>query len=227
MKNLKIKKIIASLLIAVSALALNPVCASAEWKNEDKGLRYTEGNSYLTDCWKEINGEYYYFSKDGYMVRNEMINTHVLGNNGALMDKGNIVKVGGITFIYPFNWSKETLNGKEIYYLDDKGTNVTLSLANMQGKTIDDYINTEESKIKNHYYLSDNTLETEYDEYNHNIARLVDYSIDYDQKTYTIYHATFFNKGTAYIFTLIGDDELTKDNVNNFKDLLKTVEFAD
>lgn len=60
------KKIILSALIAVSVLALNPAGASAEWKQDNCGWWYSDGNSYAIGL-REINGKTYYFDSYGYM----------------------------------------------------------------------------------------------------------------------------------------------------------------
>ena len=60
------KKLILSALIAVSALILNPVGASAEWQQDDCGWWYSEGNSYAIG-FREINGNTYFFDSNGYM----------------------------------------------------------------------------------------------------------------------------------------------------------------
>jgi hypothetical protein len=66
MEVYKMKKLIVSLLIAVSALALNPVGANAEWQEDNYGWWYSEGNSYAIGL-RDINGSTYYFDSYGYM----------------------------------------------------------------------------------------------------------------------------------------------------------------
>jgi Uncharacterized protein involved in cytokinesis, contains TGc (transglutaminase/protease-like) domain len=66
MKKLKIKKIIAVSLIVASIIAFNPICTNAEWRKDNKGWWYTEGNSWATG-WKKIDSKWYYFRQDGYM----------------------------------------------------------------------------------------------------------------------------------------------------------------
>ena len=80
--KLKLRKIIASSLIAVSLLALNPIGVSAEWRQNSTGWWYAEGSSYATG-WKLIDGKYYYFSGNGYMLHDTYIEGYELGSDGA------------------------------------------------------------------------------------------------------------------------------------------------
>lgn len=82
MKKLKLPKVIASLLIAVSLLALNPIGASAQWRQNRTGWWYAEGSSYATG-WKLIDGKYYYFSSNGYMMHDTYVEGYELGSDGA------------------------------------------------------------------------------------------------------------------------------------------------
>lgn len=81
MKKLKITKLIASTLIVVSVLALNPTIAHAEWKSDSNGWWYTEGNSYYTG-WQIIDGNWYYFYQSGYMAHNVKIGSYYIDDNG-------------------------------------------------------------------------------------------------------------------------------------------------
>ena len=57
--------------------------AATGWKQEKKGWRYyISGKSYLSDCWKKIDGKWYYFHKDGYAATNEFVNGWWLNKNG-------------------------------------------------------------------------------------------------------------------------------------------------
>lgn len=66
MKNLKTKKVLLSVLVAVSVLALIPIGAHAELKRDSIGWWNKEGDSYSIG-WKNIDGEWYYFDSNGYM----------------------------------------------------------------------------------------------------------------------------------------------------------------
>lgn len=82
MKKLKLTKVIASSLIVASVLALNPIGASASWRQDSTGWWYTEGNSWSTG-WRQINGSWYYFNSDGYMAHDTTIGGYKLDSNGA------------------------------------------------------------------------------------------------------------------------------------------------
>jgi hypothetical protein len=85
MKKVKLTKLIASTLITISILSLNPVKANAEWKQDIKNNYikwwYSEGNSYSIG-WKEIDGKWYYFDTSGYMVKDKVIDGYYIDMNG-------------------------------------------------------------------------------------------------------------------------------------------------
>ena len=82
MKRLKLIKIIANSLVVASVLALNPTGASAEWKQDSTGWWNMEGSSWSVG-WKEINGRWYYFGQDGYMVHDKTIDSCNIGSDGT------------------------------------------------------------------------------------------------------------------------------------------------
>lgn len=82
MKKLKLTKVIVSTLIAASILALNPIGANAEWKNDSNGWWNTEGNSWSIG-WRQIDGNWYYFDSDGYMAINKIIDGYYVNSSGA------------------------------------------------------------------------------------------------------------------------------------------------
>lgn len=66
MKSLKLRKLVACAVAALTIATLSPIGASAEWKQDSNGWWNTEGSSYSTG-WRAINGSWYYFNTDGYM----------------------------------------------------------------------------------------------------------------------------------------------------------------
>ncbi|WP_017212206.1 hypothetical protein [Clostridium beijerinckii] len=83
MKKLKLTKLIASSLLIATIIILNPIGASAEWKQNDIGWWYTEGDSY-SKGWKQIGGSWYYFGKyDGYMAYSTDVDGYYLNSSGA------------------------------------------------------------------------------------------------------------------------------------------------
>lgn len=80
---IQLKKVIVSLFAAISILSLSPVAAHAEWKQDNKGWWYKEGNSSYASGWNIINGNWYYFYSNGYMAHNTMIDGYYLNDSGV------------------------------------------------------------------------------------------------------------------------------------------------
>ncbi|GEP65679.1 hypothetical protein CBE01nite_34470 [Clostridium beijerinckii] len=87
MKKLKLTKVMASTLIVASILALNPIGASAEWRQDSTGWWYAEGSSYCKG-WKEIDGGWYYFNSEGYMDHDKIVDGYYLNNKGVWSNGG-------------------------------------------------------------------------------------------------------------------------------------------
>ena len=86
MKKLKLSKAIASSLVVASVLALNPIGASAEWKQDSNGWWNTEGSSWSVG-WKCIDGKWYYFGQDGYMKTGWIkydVKSYYLNSDGSM-----------------------------------------------------------------------------------------------------------------------------------------------
>lgn len=93
MKKIKSTKLIASSLMVASVLALNPIAASAEWKQNNTGWWYTDESSVATG-WKMIEGNWYYFNSNGYMEHDIVIDGCQLGSNGVWIQEMVIAMVG-------------------------------------------------------------------------------------------------------------------------------------
>jgi hypothetical protein len=66
MKSLKLKKLIAAVVAALTIATVSPIGASAAWKQDSNGWWNTEGSSWSTG-WRSIDNAWYYFGSDGYM----------------------------------------------------------------------------------------------------------------------------------------------------------------
>ncbi len=82
------KKILTCLLVSILVVGVLPIGASAEWKQDNKGWWYSEGNSYSTG-WTKIDGNWYYFDNKGYMESGQYIGNYYLNSNGVWTDLGN------------------------------------------------------------------------------------------------------------------------------------------
>lgn len=215
MKKFKLTKVLASLLVAVSVLALNPVGASAEWKHDSAGWWYTEGNSWSTG-WRQIDGKRYYFYSNGYMAHDTKIDGLSLGADGA-----QITEI--ISFKAPSNWTKVFYNGVDVYRLDNKGTNVNIVSQDMQGYSEDDYVKISISKLKSS--LGINNIEVSEEMFNGKKGTVIHYSTKANNRNASIYQVFFANNGTIYVFTLWGYENDSEENLSAFKNALNTVKF--
>ncbi len=84
MEKLKLTKIVAGTLVIASVLVVNPIGASAEWKQDGRSWWYTEGSSWAKG-WRVIDGSLYYFDQKGclvYSTPNEFEREYGLNGNG-------------------------------------------------------------------------------------------------------------------------------------------------
>lgn len=78
----KFKRLLAGVITFITLLAITPVAAHAEWRQDSTGWWYTEGNSFATG-WKSIDGNWYYFRSDGYMAHDCFVGSYYLNSSGA------------------------------------------------------------------------------------------------------------------------------------------------
>ena len=163
MKKLKLTKVIASTLVVASILALNPIGASASWKQDSNGWWNTEGNSWSIG-WKQIDGKWYYFNSDGYMAHDTLVDGYYVGKDGTIpqyvgFDKIPLSKesvrtynsIGGSLFgteelngyYNTGNWETNKINSLSIAktnYLKDYTAGNILVSTQPSGKGQDDFI---------------------------------------------------------------------------------------
>lgn len=62
------------------------VSLAGQWQQDSTGWWYQEdNNNYSVNSWKELDGKWYYFNQDGYMVSNTWIGNYYLGSDGAML----------------------------------------------------------------------------------------------------------------------------------------------
>lgn len=84
----KVKKIIVLGLIGITMCALPTVKANAEWRQDtsNNGWWYAEGETWVVG-WKQIDGKWYYFNRNGYMVKNTTLSGgYRLGEDGVWIE---------------------------------------------------------------------------------------------------------------------------------------------
>lgn len=79
----KISKVLAVTMTVISFMMISPAAANAEWKHDERGWWYAEGNSWYTG-WKLIDNDWYYFNSYGYMLNYSMVDDgrYYVGSDG-------------------------------------------------------------------------------------------------------------------------------------------------
>lgn len=108
-KVLRLKKVIAIALIIVSVSSINTIGASAEWKQDSNGWWNTEGSLGDSVGWKEIDGKWYYFGQDGYMVHDTIIDGYSIGSDGAWIQSAENNLLNSESIYTPAKQSREEL----------------------------------------------------------------------------------------------------------------------
>lgn len=227
MKKSKLIKLITSLLIATAALAINPVCASAEWKHDSTGWWYADGSSWYTG-WQEIDGKWYYFESNGYMAHDRYVNKYYLNSEGYwdiyALPPTLSTTLQGVSVKYPLSWQKATMNGLTVYCLDNQGTNVIASTASMQGYSSKDYLDANIKSIKKNLGIEKVNTSTQI--INNRTVDILDYEYSESNLLVQLHQVIFYNNNKAYIFSLTkGSDISNADIMNSFNNMLKTVTF--
>lgn len=131
MKKLRLRKVTASLLLAASMIALNPMKASAEWRQDSNGWWYDKGGSW-SQGWDMIDSKWYYFDKDGYMKigwLKDGVNWYYLYENGQMAENttvnGYLIDSNGVW--KQTGWMQDS---KGWYYINKNGDRETGSLQN-------------------------------------------------------------------------------------------------
>lgn len=159
MKKQNLKKIITMGLIATSLLAVTPMKANAEWKQDSQGWWYTEGSSYATG-WRNISGQWYYFENDGYMAKgwlytnkgNEGVQYYYLNDDGSMCT--GTKEIDGVKYRFDSNgkWTGHT--DEEIETILKKEFNKEVKKGS-QTIVYDESDNTDYSEFSDDFYTKE------------------------------------------------------------------------
>ena len=71
--------------LAISAALTIPVFAGT-WKQDNTGWWYErDDKSFPVSVWEQIDGSWYYFNENGYMLSNQWFGNYYLGSTGAML----------------------------------------------------------------------------------------------------------------------------------------------
>lgn len=216
----KLQRIAAGVIIMASVLAINPIAAHAEWKNNSTGWWYVNGNSWYTG-WKQIDGKWYFFGDDGYMVHNEYINNYYLTSQGYWDGAQSSLSVK-----YPSSWTKSlTKSGEDFYTLDNKGTSVYEKTLKMGGASRDSYLKAFVQILKTKYGID--KVDTSEQTINGKTVDVLDckYTDSAKNMVIEIHQVVFYGNTEAYAFLIGGLNDISSDGMSSFNNMLKTVAY--
>lgn len=203
-----LKKVIAFTMIVTSALVLNPIGASASWKEDNKGWQYIEGNS-LVNGWKNINGIWYYFYSNGYMAKNTIIDNYYINEDG----QGIALTNRELPIEMPSNWIKVS----DKAYSTPKGSIFVCDIRSSSGGSESVIIQgMKEGIIGNSSDLK--TVEKNYRGYN---STCFEYLYNYDgSKIKKTYMVIIFSNNRIYAFMIASDIENYESDKQQLEDML-------
>lgn len=195
------KKKILSILMAVSISITLLACGGGN------------GNSVDTSSTKEDNST----------VKVEDETTTDTKDLETLKANNQVVIAEGMTIYFPVEWEKKTLQGSDIYYVDNKGTNVNITTESAQGLNTEEYCELsfknlkEDPSIQN--FKSDTTT------INNSDYIIDDYTMTNGTTTINIYQLCIIVDDIAYIITLGALPEAIEANKVIINNLAKDISF--
>jgi hypothetical protein len=139
-------------------------------------------------------------------------------------EKGERVETQGISVIYPSGWKKVKADGDDVYILDERGTNVNLTVESMKGYSEEQYNKASDIDVRTNLHVND--IQVKEANFNNKKARVTYYVQKNSRGTLPTCQVTFLHNNTAYIFTIAGTEKISGENIKLFENMLNTVEFT-
>lgn len=144
MKKLQLTKLIACFLVAASVFVLKPMGADAQWKQDSNGWWNNEGHS-CSKGWKSLDGKWYYFGQDGYMVHDTTIDGYIIGADGVWIQSA---ENGNFTFDKFVSLMKTKVNNLKVEDAEENFLPATRKIINIGDEELYVYIYDNNEKME-------------------------------------------------------------------------------
>jgi hypothetical protein len=180
--------------------------------------------------WIMNSGNLYYLKPNGSMVHDCYIGNYYFNNNGVCelqnemgTTTNTITEYKGFTVKYPSSWMKSTNNGLTIYYLGSDGTNVNVLTGSMKGFSEKELLDASCEQLKNAFDIDKVGVSEQI--INSKRVDVLDYIIKEGKLNISAHQVAFYNNNQFYIFTIGGASQISKENMDDFNQMLNSVKF--
>lgn len=168
------KRFIKTVILGISLSMFVPVIALAGWEKDNVGWWYKhKDGSYPKAGWEQIEGKYYYFDENGYMLHDSITpDGYVVGTDGAWIESIVPAKRSAAEKAESVNdFSNEKSNSEETSY--SARPDVVTNIYHSPKKDDDDENNEDETKKKSstNKKSSKSSYEKIYDKYKKKIEK--------------------------------------------------------
>lgn len=137
--------------------------------------------------------------------------------------KQRTVSKEGVTFSIPSSWQEVIYKNYDGYFLDTKGTNMSLETKKLDGISSTEYINSIVLELKEISSVTD--IKTSTKTIDGLQGDIIEYKQNSEGHIVCDYQVVLCNNNTAYIFTLTENKSISDDHLLQFENLLDTIHF--